>query len=247
MINLFKSIFKKENTPKKVVELLQHDIHSHLIPALDDGSQNFEESEFLIQALKDLGYKKLITTPHININYPNTSDTIKKNYESLLSFLSSKNISIQLEYGAEYMLDEGFSYHLNSGLLSFSKQNFVLIETSHHIKPDRFKQIIFDILMKGYKPIFAHPERYLYLWNHKEQYFELKELGLLFQININSLSGYYTEKPKSIAKFLMKNNLVDFVGTDTHHEKHIEMLNKSLIDDTLIAYIHSGKILNPIL
>lgn len=244
MINLLKFLFKKDLSLNQIVQQIKVDIHSHLIPSIDDGAQNLEESELLIQSLIHLGYTKLITTPHINVNYPNTPDIIKKNYEMLINFLSSKNINISIEFAAEYMLDEGFSFHLKSGLLTFGKQNFVLIETSHHIKPDRLREIIFDIQMKGYKPVFAHPERYLYLWNNKEQYFELKEQGLYFQVNINSLSGYYTEKPKSIAKFLMKNGLVDFLGSDTHHQKHIEMLNKSLVDETLIAYIQSSKILN---
>lgn len=247
MFDFIKSFFKKNSTPNNSAEKIKTDLHSHLVPAIDDGAQNVEESESLIQALVNLGFTKIITTPHINVNFPNTSESIAKGFEILINYLASKNISISIEYAAEYMLDEGFAHHLKNGLLSFGKNHFVLIETSHHIKPDRFKDLIFDIQMKGYKPVFAHPERYLYLWNNKDSYFELKELGLLFQVNINSLSGYYTEKPKSIAKFLMKNGLVDFLGSDTHHQKHIEMLNKSLIDEALVSYLRTDKILNSLL
>lgn len=247
MLNLFKTLLKNKLEPIQVVDYIRTDLHSHLIPSIDDGAQTIEESECLIQSLMNLGFQKLITTPHINVHFPNHFTTIQKGFETLLHYLSYKNLSINIEFAAEYMLDEGFGYHLKNGLLSFGKQKFVLIETSHHIKPERFKEIVFDIQMKGYKPILAHPERYLYLWGHKEQYFELKELGLLFQLNINSLSGYYTEKPKSIAKYLMKNELIDFVGSDTHHEKHIEMLYKSLTDESLVAYLKKDKILNNIL
>ncbi len=244
MFNFLKTFFKKDVNIKNTVELLKTDLHSHLIPGIDDGAQNLEESEILILELLHLGFQKLITTPHINVNFPNTPDIIQRNFESLQNYLISKQISFNIDFAAEYMLDEGFSNHLNKGLLSFGKQKFVLIETFHHIKPDRFQAIIFDIQMKGFKPVLAHPERYLYLWNVKEKYFELKEQGLYFQLNLNSLSGYYTEKPKNIAKFLLKNKLVDFLGSDTHHTKHLEMLQKSLTDEQIMSYLESGKILN---
>ncbi len=244
MINLFKSLFKKEIDPKQTVHLIKTDIHSHLIPGIDDGAQNLDESECLIQSLIHIGFNKIITTPHINMNFPNNPSIIKKNFDSLINFLQSKSISIEIEYAAEYMLDEGFNKHLHNELLHFGKDKFLLIETPHHIKPERFKNIVFDIQMKGYKPVLAHPERYSYLWKSNEKYFELKEQGLYFQVNLNSLSGYYTEKPKSIAKFLMKNNLVDFFGSDTHHQKHILMLEKSLADEQVFSYLQNNKVLN---
>jgi len=242
MINFFKSFFNKEINPQITAKALQTDIHSHLIPGIDDGAQNFEESKLLCDVLVHLGYTKFITTPHINMNFPNTASIIQYHFESIREYLEPQKIII--EYAAEYMLDEGFNFHLKNGLLSFGKKKYVLIETSHHIKPERFKDIIFDIQMKGYKPVLAHPERYLYLWNSKEKYYELKELGLFFQLNLNSLTGYYTDKPKNIAKFLLKNKLIDFVGSDTHHLKHIEMLEKSLVDENFIAYLNVGKLLN---
>jgi|YNPMSStandDraft_2_1061718.scaffolds.fasta_scaffold00126_12 tyrosine-protein phosphatase YwqE len=242
MLNPFKSFFKKSIEPQKVTQILKTDIHSHLIPGIDDGAQNMEETEFLISALQQLGYTKFITTPHINSAYPNSADTILKKFNEIQNFLYSHQI--QLEIAAEYMLDDEFEKHFKNGLLSFGKQNFVLIETSHFTMPERFKEWIFEIQLKGYKPVFAHPERYLYLWDKKDKFFELKELGLFFQVNLNSLTGYYTEMPLKIAKFLMKNNLVDFFGTDTHHAKHIEMLQISLSDETVWNYVQSGKILN---
>lgn len=245
MKNLFKFLFTSPITPEQTVEKIQVDIHSHLIPALDDGAQNLEESITLIRGLIQLGYKKIITTPHIQFSqYTNSIETIRPAYEQLINALHIYNINIPIEFAAEYMLDEGFSKHLKQGLLSFSKHQYVLIETSHYIKPDRFREIIFDIQMKGYKPVFAHPERYSYLWNNKDDYFQLKDLGLYFQLNLNSLTGYYTEKPLSIGKFLLKNQLIDFVGSDTHHERHIQMLHKSLVNEYIDDYLKTGKLLN---
>ncbi|MCH9741458.1 MAG: capsular biosynthesis protein, partial [Epsilonproteobacteria bacterium] len=203
------------------------DIHSHLIPGIDDGAVDIETSIQLIEELKNLGYTKLITTPHVSDIFPNTTKDILEGYRGLKSELLQRNITIELEVAAEYYADEYFGKLLESkDILSFGKENYLLFELSYFTPPHDIDNLIYEIQLKGYTPVLAHPERYLYWHYDFNRYYELKEMGVLFQINLNSISGYYNEGIQLIVEQLIKNSLVDFVGSDTHHMTHIKNLKK---------------------
>lgn len=205
------------------------DLHSHLIPGIDDGAKDLETSLLLIKELKALGYKKLITTPHISDMFPNSSRTILEGYRILKEELSKQNIQIELEIGAEYYADEQFEILLESNdILSFGKERYLLFELSYFTPPQDIDNLIYDIKLKGYTPILAHPERYLYWHLDFNKYRELKEMGTLFQINLNSTVGYYNKDIQHIAEELITHSLVDFIGSDTHHMTHITSLKRSL-------------------
>lgn len=229
---LFKSLSKKQNLPLNY--FYTTDIHSHLIPDIDDGVKTLEESISIIRNLKELGYQKLITTPHImSHRFPNTKETILSGLEKVKMELKKQNIDIIIEAAAEYYYDEYFIELIRKkDLLTFG-DNHILFELSYTANPFGLEQVVYELLNYGYKPILAHPERYTYYSQSLEKYHNLKDLGLLFQINLNSLNKFYGKNPKIAAEYLVENSLVDFVGSDIHSLKYFDSLND---------YIQMGKL-----
>ena len=219
-------LFKKKET-KKRGPLLKVDLHSHIIPGIDDGSQTMEESIALIRGLSELGYEKLIMTPHIMSDmYNNSADTINTGLETLKSEVVKEKIDISLEAGAEYYLDDHFYEELNKPKVMCIQEKYLLFETSYFSKPLHLEEMIFAIATKGYTPILAHPERYRYIKDPEKEFRRLKELGVLFQVNLNSFGGHYGKGAKNLASFLSKKGMIDFLGSDTHHLKQVESLKK---------------------
>ena len=246
MANFFSSLFGKSNGEQlKDYSELGADMHSHFIPGIDDGSRSMEESLALIRSMAALGFRKLVTTPHImSDSYRNTSAGIKEGLMKVQEKLSAESINIELEAAAEYYLDDAFLKLLDKGdVLTFGKEKYLLIEVSYINYPENFNTMVFDVLVKGYMPVLAHPERYPF-WGAKfEEYKKIKDMGMLLQLNINSLSGYYGPDVKRTAEKLAANNMIDFLGSDAHHEKHIAALRKSLGSKTLSDMV-KGEMLN---
>jgi len=226
-MSFFKSLFSSEKT-NKFEDYLFVDMHSHLIPGIDDGSKTMEESIALIRELVKLGYKKIITTPHIMGDFfKNSKETILPGLTALKEKLKEQNIDISIEAAAEYYLDEWFIEKLERGeqLMTFGN-NYVLFETSFLNEPAQLHQAIFLMRSSGYIPILAHPERYLYLYNDFSAFQKIYQMDVLFQINLNSLTGYYSKQAKLFAEKLIDNKMVDFVGTDCHGQRHIDVLQQ---------------------
>jgi protein-tyrosine phosphatase len=227
------SIFKrKSNSITFPYYLLKADMHSHLIPAVDDGSQNEDESLFLIRGMMELGFEKLITTPHIMQDmYPNNRQSIEMGYDEIVRYIpgeeTDKINTDTFHFGAEYFLDDHVLNLLekNEPMLAI-KDNMVLVEISFASPPMGLKEMIFDLQIKGYQPILAHPERYTFYHRTPSIYTELKETGVLFQSNLLSFSGYYGGSVKDAAEFLANNDMLDLLGTDLHHERHLNQLRE---------------------
>jgi tyrosine-protein phosphatase YwqE len=241
------SIFKKKSYPKTDLSALGCDMHSHLLPGIDDGSPDTDTSFYLIDGLTDLGYKKLITTPHIMWDlFRNDSATIASAYDTLQDGGQSTSL---LHTAAEYYLDDHFDDFLatNTPLLTL-KKNWVLVEFSFVTVPVNLKQTLFNLQINGYQPILAHPERYLYIADDKKKYDELREAGCLFQLNLLSLTGYYGKGPEELAEYLIKKKYIDLLGTDLHHDRHLQALRSSgQLNDQVKFLLDTGKILNPTL
>lgn len=230
---------------RKTKSFVSIDIHSHLIPSIDDGAKDMERSIELIQSLKEMGYKKLITTPHVSDMFPNSSKTILDRYHLLIEELKKRNIDIQLEVAAEYYADEVFDDLLkNKDILSFGEQNYLLFELSYFTEPQDLESLIQEIKLAGYTPVLAHPERYEYFHHNFQAYRDLKEMGVLFQINLNSIVSYYSDEITDIVKQLITHGMVDFIGSDTHHRRHIKFLEKSLTTSLYKKVFKKNKILN---
>jgi len=237
-------IFKKKS--KRVSQYsLDIDIHSHILPGIDDGSGSLEESLAMLKGFQEAGYKKLIATPHIMVDvYRNTPAIVKERLELLTEEAKKNGVDIELEVGAEYYLDDGFLEHLNSGdILSFG-DDYLLFETSYMDRPINLEDMIFEIQAMGYKPVFAHPERYRYINNLEKEYKKLKDLGVFFQVNLNSLIGGYGKSAKQKAEFLVKNGMISFLGSDAHSLKHIEGIKKAKKMTNFDTIFQKNSILN---
>ncbi len=225
------SLFRKKTKSYGNILPITVDMHSHLLPGIDDGCKSFEESIELIKELIDLGYKKLICTPHIMGDfYRNTPEIILGKLDQLTDIIQQLELNIELGAAAEYYLDESFMERINKAekLLCFGKEKYLLFETSYMNASPHIENVIFMLQSLGYTPVLAHPERYVYLFeNYNEKLHELHEKGVLFQININSLSGYYSRPSKKIAEYLIDEDLVSFLGTDMHGKRHFQSLLKS--------------------
>ena len=180
------------------------DMHSHVLPGIDDGAQNPQESIVLIKKMMELGIKKIIATPHIMADYyRNTPETISAALDALKAELKVENIDIAIEAAAEHYFDETFEDRINDKKLMIIGDNYVLFEFSFISQPPNAVNIVQKLKDNGYKPILAHPERYPYL--DLEAYKTLHDWGLLFQINTISLTGYYGKEAKRIAETLIDN------------------------------------------
>ncbi|MEM8906222.1 MAG: CpsB/CapC family capsule biosynthesis tyrosine phosphatase [Bacteroidota bacterium] len=240
------SFFKKSNYAHQDYSLVHTDIHSHLIPGIDDGAKTVEESVVLIRHLMDLGFKKIITTPHImGEYYPNTPAIILAGLEKVRAALQAANLPIAIDAAAEYYVDEFFEDLLAQDvpLLTLPGQR-ILIEVSMMAPPRNLAAILFQLNTKGYQPILAHPERYVYYAKKLDRFKEFKAMGCTLQLNLLSLTGYYGKTQKKLGYQLLQEGLIDFVGTDMHHERHAQQLQKYLSDKAILKVINQHSFAN---
>lgn len=223
------------------------DLHSHLIPGIDDGAQSMEESLTLLSGLQALGYTKVITTPHIMLDaYGNTKASVLEGLYTLREKAQEHGIALSIDAAAEYYLDEGLLPLVKKKELLLINDTYLLFETSYNHRPQQLEETIFEILASGYIPLLAHPERYNYI-RHVDEYHTLKELGAHFQVNINSFNGYYGSHAQNYAHALSQHGLIDFLGSDTHHQKHLDNLRTVLQSDSYKEIYLHNTIHNPTL
>jgi protein-tyrosine phosphatase len=201
------------------------DIHSHLVPAVDDGVQNVETAVHFIETLHSLGINKVITTPHIIMDrYPNSAETLAAPYSQVKQALQEKGVNVSYHHAAEYYMDEYFAELMKKPLLTLTEDKLLLVEISFMSAPPQMHQWLFELAAQGYRPILAHPERYNYLHQDPEEYRTVKQRGCYMQVNLLSLTGYYGRHIQKAAEWLIENKLIDFIGTDLHHEKHLQAI-----------------------
>lgn len=216
------------------------DIHSHLLPGIDDGAKDMDTSIALLLKMASYGIKNFITTPHVLGNvYPNSSEVIRQQLAAVKKELEKREIKgISIQAAAEYMLDGEFSALLDQKDILVLKDNYILVEMSYFSAPINLYELLFEIQLKGYKPVLAHPERYNFYHTDFKSYYKLKQAGCLFQLNLLSLTDQYGKGVQKTSEKLLKENLYDFVGTDTHHQNHLELLPKIGTKKTLEKIKH---------
>ncbi len=224
------NFFKKKNTALFLPEYLpfQTDIHSHILPGIDDGAPDIATSLQLVKGIYDLGIRKTVATPHVIADiYRNTPETINAALAELRKACADARINIEINAAAEYMLDDYFLklLHEDSPLLCIHK-NIILTEQSYASSSNNLNEIAFAMMTKGYRPIMAHPERYFYYHNNYGSFGHLKDMGFFLQVNVLSLTGYYGKSVAKAAKYILENNMADFVGTDMHHHRHLGIMQK---------------------
>ena len=223
------TIFQSKPILKDIIPDNYIDIHSHILPGIDDGAKTLGDSLQLIQALQGFGASKLITTPHIIQHFwENSSQNIKEKEAETNLELKKNNLSIPFRAAAEYMMDENFVKLFQSEKLLTLKDNYVLVEMSYINPPIQLYSILFDLQVAGYIPVLAHPERYNFFHKNFEEYNKLINAGCLLQLNLLSVVGYYGESITEIAQKLLKKGMYSFVGSDAHHNNHIASFDKKV-------------------
>lgn len=218
------------------------DMHSHLIPGVDDGAKDVADSIQLIAGLKQLGFKHLITTPHtLQDIHPNTATSLQSGHDLLIDQLPE---DIQLQLSSEYYLDDQFQEQLNSNQLLPFKGNRLLIEFSQISQPYNLEETIFDLAIRGFQVVLAHPERYLFFHKNFKYYTRLKEMGVELQLNALSLTTHYGKSIKLIAEKLVAQKMIDFIGTDIHHVRHLENLKQVPSSKYFEMLVDSGLLKN---
>tara|TARA_B100000287_G_C20469932_1_gene716791 strand:- start:189 stop:929 length:741 start_codon:yes stop_codon:yes gene_type:complete len=243
MLKWFSQKKKEEILDSIDFSIIKTDLHSHLIPGIDDGSPDLESSILLIKELVKLGYKKIITTPHIMSDiYRNSPENILSGLQELKKEIQKQKIQVDIEAAAEYYIDFEFEQKIAEKKFLTFGDNYILIELSFSQAPNNLFDIIFKLQLEGYKVVLAHPERYGYY--QKEHYDEFINRGVFLQINLLSLIGHYSPQIQSKTEDLIANNQVSFVGSDCHNMRHaqlyIECQNKKSWHDL----VNSGKLLN---
>jgi protein-tyrosine phosphatase len=242
------SFFRKKNNIADFSSLYC-DMHSHLIPGIDDGVPNLDTALELITGMMNIGYKKIITTPHIYWDlYKNTNEIIQTGWEAVKNEIERRKLPIDFYAAAEYLIDDHFDELLeNDQALLTLKDNLVLVEFSFVQEPIELKRILFKLQIKGYQPVIAHPERYLYFTNEKKWYDEMKTAGCLFQVNLLSLTGFYGKAPLELSQYLIKQKYIDLLGSDLHNERHLQALQNYPALELISKLIDSGTIQNHLL
>jgi protein-tyrosine phosphatase len=221
---------KKKKEPEFNFSTIGVDMHSHILPGIDDGARNLESSLMLARRFQELGFRKLIATPHIMADYfRNTPATVHKALDILREGLAKNQINLELEAAAEYYLDETLENKIEKKeVLTFGEKKFLLFELSYINAPHNLFEVIAKMQDAGYQPVLAHPERYPYYYSSIETYEQIRNTGCMLQLNTISLTGYYGKGAKQIAEELVDNFCIDFIGSDMHHVRHADALKESL-------------------
>ncbi|MDP5140187.1 MAG: capsular biosynthesis protein [Spirosomaceae bacterium] len=233
---MFSTFFQSSTVSKTTVatsNTIMVDVHSHLLPHFDDGVDNFNQSIQLVVEFQKMGYKKLVLTPHIMQGYYERSvEELTAQADELQFLLKRSGIPMVLDLAAEYYLDDYFFELLESKkpLLTLQKNNrYLLVETSFVAKKEFIFNALERIVDAGYIPVLSHPESYSFLKDDLELLRELRMKGMLFQVNINSLIGYYSKQARQNAELLINQRLVSFVGTDCRSFSQLTYLRKAMI------------------
>ncbi|MCQ2299289.1 MAG: hypothetical protein MJZ81_04105 [Bacteroidales bacterium] len=214
--------FKKYKKAEPIFEALVTDMHNHLVPMVDDGSRSMTESLQCIRTMQDLGYKRMYITPHFQFpRFPNNEEDIKRRFEEVKEAAKNEGLEIELiAAGGEYRIDDSFEKRIDDPHFLLINDRYVLVELSLHQPRMGMEEVIFNLQMKGFEVILAHPERYPYLNIHSKTAEHLREQGVLFQLNVLSLDGFYGEAAEHKAQEYLKAGWADMLGTDLHNTKY---------------------------
>ncbi|MGD9493511.1 MAG: tyrosine-protein phosphatase [Bacteroidales bacterium] len=238
-MSLINRIFRK---PELIgYSVIETDIHSHYLPGVDDGCKETEESLLLLKRMYECGFRKIFCTPHIQSEYyRNSRENILPVFDKLRDAVSDAIPGLELDVAAEYLIDDGFERKVKEGLIFLGNNKHVLVELSYFNPFPKFRNVLQDILMKGYTPVLAHPERYLY-WPVEESVFEdLHAAGVLFQVNLPSICGYYGPEVRKRAFDMIEKGFVSLAGSDIHNVHYADAVCDGLNNKKVQSILKSG-------
>ena len=192
------------------------DSHCHILYGLDDGVKTYEESVQILGFLQENGLSSVWFTPHVMEDVPNTTEQIKQRFQEFLGRYEGK---ITFALGAEYMMDNLFAERLAQRDLLLHGGDRVLVETSALAPPIDFWETLQNMMKAGYRPLLAHPERYRYM--KSQDYDRLRKMGVLLQMNIPSLVGFYGKDAQVKARYLLHRDMYCMLGSDCHRFRAI--------------------------
>jgi protein-tyrosine phosphatase len=235
-------IFSKLNKSKHQNLKITTDFHSHILPGIDDGAKDIEQSISMLKAFEEQGYKKIVTTPHIHsTRYPNTKNDLINAYEKLMDALTNENISLEIEFAAEYFVDNQLMKLIQEGeILSTSINKYVLVEYSFQIPPVNVERVYRLLKTNGYTPVLAHPERYEYWYGNIGMFERLKNIGFLFQCNMHSIDGFYGIIQQKNFELLANKAWIDFLGSDAHNTNTVKMIQETMQNPIIQKVIRRG-------
>ncbi len=209
------NLFKKN---KESAKLFYHtDVHSHVLPGVDHGSQDLGMSLQMLRAEIDMGITHVMCTSHVTAEtFENTPESLTAAYEVLKKAVKEEGLTIEIYLSAEYRIDEYWTREYEAGHLLPMPGKRILLENSFRQELIGIDQMLFDLQVKGYRPILAHPERYPYYYERKERYKSLHSASVKFQVNLLSLEGFFGRHARETALWLIQNNLCDMFGSDMH-------------------------------
>ena len=211
---------------KEQVQLFYNtDVHCHILPGVDHGSQSLEQSLEMLRAEMEMGINRVILTSHVTaITFENTGDSLTSAFQVLKKAVREAGLDIELHVSAEYRMDEYFDKEYKAGHLLPMPGNHVLLESSFQQELMNLDELLFDMQVKGYKTILAHPERYTYYSRRRKRYEQLHNAGARFQVNILSFTGYFGEEARNSALWFARNEMIDYLGSDMHNLKHAHII-----------------------
>lgn len=216
------------------------DMHNHILPGIDDGAKTVGESIELIKSFSEFGVNNFIGTPHIMDNYYlNTSRTIHTSLEELKKGLFENDLKhISFDVAAEHMIDSNFENLLDKGEMMPLRKNYLLVEMSYLQPSINFEEAIQKIASKRFFPILAHPERYNFLQLKSSKFQNYKKKGILFQMNLLSLSEYYGKDVQKKALHLLDEGLIDFAASDVHNMNQLKCLKEIKLSNSQLKLVH---------
>ena len=201
------------------------DCHCHLLPGVDDGIKRIDDTLHILEEWEQCGVKEVWMTPHIMEDIPNEPDALRDRFQDVKASYTG---GIKLQLAAEHMMDGLFLKRLEKDeVMRYNGGQRLLVETSYYTPPMNMAELIERVTKKGYEPILAHPERYQYM--DRNDYLRWKQHGVLLQLNVPSLVGAYGPEVQRKAEWLLKENMYDYCGTDTHSIEQVRMFLNSEI------------------
>ena len=208
---------------------IRTELHNHLVPGVDDGVDTLDETLTVLRQYEAWGYERVVITPHVMSGYyPNTEADLLEKADEIRRAAEADGLSIQVRVAAEYFLDETLVERAKKGPLLTLGGAFLLVETDFMQRPMDFERNIFELQVRGYQIVLAHPERYAYLHRDPSQYDDLRTRGIRFQVNLFSMVGHYGDAVYHFARRLIKKGDVDFIGSDLHGPRHLPVMEKAL-------------------
>lgn len=232
------SFLKSKPLLKELLPSNYLDIHNHILPGIDDGAASIEDTDALIAGMKELGISNAVATPHTFFGrWDNTAQSIHTAFEKQSTQAIDPHFIVR--GASEYMLDPRLIARAQNEPLLCLKDNHLLVELNLFTCPMDLYELLFELKIKGYKIIIAHPERYVYFHNNIQKFEKLKDFDVDFQMNLLSLTGYYSKSILQCTQQLLDNNFYDFTGTDIHHAQHIERLKNKPLE-----YLNKNKLID---